>query len=207
MSLQDLLQAVGTSDTKAVKDAIAAGVDVNGRKGPTMNFLNVPMYVTTPLHAAVTKATTNVMALLLDAGADITIVDYDGDSVLHNAVRCRIPETVQFLLSRGADINARGHYGFTPLTLAVSIDRLSIVQCLVQNGADVNIQSDDGYTALHYACEYDLTDCIYELLAHGARADMKDHRGLTPVDLCTNKDTKAIFTAGSGTKGAGRRQE
>ena len=60
------------------------------------------------------------MSLLLDAGADLDIVDSLGNTPLHNAVLYwpSTQQTVDLLLARGADVTLKNNEGDTPFNLA-----------------------------------------------------------------------------------------
>jgi ankyrin repeat protein len=70
-----------------------------------------------------------IMAFLLDRGADIDLLEPDTEieghpvtfhtgTALHRAVESEDPEHVRFLLRRGADRSIRGVTGMTPLEVA-----------------------------------------------------------------------------------------
>ena len=60
------------------------------------------------------------MSLLLDAGADLDIVDSLGNTPLHNAVLYwpSTQQTVDLLLARGADVTLKNNEGSTPFNMA-----------------------------------------------------------------------------------------
>ena len=60
------------------------------------------------------------MSLLLDAGADLDIVDSLGNTPLHNAVLYwpSTQQTVDLLLARGADVTLKNNAGDTPFHMA-----------------------------------------------------------------------------------------
>jgi len=63
---------------------------------------------------------TEIVSLLLDAGADLDIVDSLGNTPLHNAVLYwpSTQQTVDLLLARGADVTLKNYVGATPFNLA-----------------------------------------------------------------------------------------
>ncbi|MCA9059729.1 MAG: ankyrin repeat domain-containing protein [Planctomycetaceae bacterium] len=59
--------------------------------------------------------------LLLELGADINVVDDNGETVMHGAAYKNLPQMVRLLSSCGADItiwNRENKYGWTPLRIA-----------------------------------------------------------------------------------------
>jgi ankyrin repeat protein len=101
----------GTSqDVRAVLDK---GADVNARGFHGM----------TPLIAAAAyNQNTEVILLLLKAGADIEARDteYSSTPLLWAAYNNQNPEAINTLLKAGADVNARGKDGGTALAAAAS---------------------------------------------------------------------------------------
>jgi ankyrin repeat protein len=105
----------------------------------------------TPLHFA---WNVDMMRLLVDNGADMTMKDVNGQTPLHVAAeRARI-EKATFLLECGADIEAEDRDGNTPLPVAIrNVDTNSyrrdedgeqgMVRLLLQNGAKVNVVDPD----------------------------------------------------------------
>jgi len=59
--------------------------------------------------------------LLLDLGADINVVDRNGETVMHGAAYANWPKMVRFLAANGADINVwnrKNKFGWTPHLIA-----------------------------------------------------------------------------------------
>ena len=108
----------------------------------------------------------DVLALLLDAGADLSTTDDHGFTPLHRVAKLWRADAAYYLaaaralLQAGADPDARGRGGRTPLHAAAEISRGSeepavpeMLSLLVEAGADVNARTDDGQTALHLALD------------------------------------------------------
>ncbi|MCY4053746.1 MAG: ankyrin repeat domain-containing protein, partial [Hyphomicrobiales bacterium] len=77
-----------------------------------------------PLHAAAGYNKPEVVALLLDRGADINALSSFGHTPLHHAAIRGTPEVFELLLDRGADIEAIDNGTFTPLDYAVENENL-----------------------------------------------------------------------------------
>lgn len=72
----------------------------------------------TPLHCAVWKGHQQVVALLLQARADVNAHnenDHWGTTPLHAAAHANQPAIAQLLIDQGANINAKDREGRTPL--------------------------------------------------------------------------------------------
>ena len=135
-----LLRA-GAGDIAAVKQHLAAGVDVNvkGSSGGT------------PLHYATSLGHTEVAELLIAEGADVNAKDDRGRTPLHFAAFRGHKEVAALLIAKGADVNAKAKGDWTPLYYAALYGHKEIVELLIAEGADVNAKDVDGDTPLDMA--------------------------------------------------------
>jgi ankyrin repeat protein len=95
----------------------------------------------TPLFEAVDRNSLKVIKLLVEAGADYTVLSNDGSNLLHIAANRSIEmkEVCEYLISLGIELDLKNKYGSTPLNEACLYDRqLDGIRCLVEAGADVN---------------------------------------------------------------------
>ena len=105
-SSQNLSEAVFTGDLAAVKQGLTDGADPNAqdpRSGSTM------------LATAALMGYTQIVAVLLEHGADINVKSRDGSTALHAAAFLGRVETVKFLLEKGADTTLRNNMGGTAI--------------------------------------------------------------------------------------------
>lgn len=118
------------------------------------------------------------MRLLLNLGANVNIVDKEGDSVLHYAAFGNQPETMRILLQNGADINFLNSSHCSALHICAHKKTPHCVRVLLEFGADVNIQDSYGDTALHDATGKENTEVI-ELLCGAPNLDftVRNNRG------------------------------
>ena len=150
----------------------------------------------------------DVERLLQAPGADATIRDNEGKTLLHRLVaelvKLADPEKssrydcLGLLMAKGADINAVDKYGNSPLAEAVKLGDVETVKFLLKNGADANARDKEGKTPLHAFFsvsgpilvrhinrEVDLAQIearIAEMLVHnGADVNALDHQGRTPL--------------------------
>lgn len=93
----------------------------------------------------------DIVALLLDNGADHRFTDKHGDRVLHIAAGSGSAEVVGTLVDRGADVEARSGGGLTPLMEAVRMGNLDAAKALLEAGADPYATNDSGWEAGHFA--------------------------------------------------------
>ena len=109
-----------------------------------------------------------VVALLLDAGADIHAHDEKGGTALMSAAKRGHLPVVELLLERGATVDASDEGGHTALHwAAIRGDYPEMVRRLIDAGADVSRQSKNG-TALTAAAMMGHLATVNVLLAAGA---------------------------------------
>ncbi len=94
---------------------------------------------TSAIWLAVCEAQTEIVRLLIEAGADPN--GLPDDTPLLNAVQQGNLELVELLIAGGADVNFSDEDGQPPLLHAAYVGNLGIVQALVEAGADVNQQT------------------------------------------------------------------
>ena len=95
--------------------------------------------------------------LLLQNGADVTLVSNIGNSALQLACKRRSLDVVKTLFNNSNikdTINNADKIGVTPLIEATKRNNFEIVEFLLYNGADPSIKDKTGSTALKYATEY-----------------------------------------------------
>jgi uncharacterized protein len=121
---------------------------------------------TTPLIRAAASGDVTLMHLLLQHGADASIRQKNGTTIVMLAAG----------FGRRGDHNAdaQEYERGTPeeLLRAVKV-------CVEELGLDPNIANDQGDTALHVAHSADI---VRYLVAHGARLDAKNKQGKTPLE-------------------------
>jgi ankyrin repeat protein len=137
---------VKSDDVAGVREAIAAGADVNARDRGS----NTPLLLAVPLMKN-PEAKLRIVRILLDAGADANAKVDDGMTPLmwaaFNPYNARM---LEMLIASGADVNARMNDGTTALAVAALLGNREETAVLVKAGADVNADLD-GLTPLHLA--------------------------------------------------------
>jgi ankyrin repeat protein len=89
----------------------------------------------TPLHDAASRNCTNVMAILIHAGAKLEAKDQAGETPLHVAAQEGCSDAVTFLVKAGASINSRDKQGNTPLKRAIAYEQTAVANLLRSLGA------------------------------------------------------------------------
>lgn len=94
-----------------------------------------------------------VLKLLIDAGADLNAVDYNGLSALDYAVMRSNHNSIRILIANGANINYSDKTGKTPLIIAAIYDNAPDAEKLINAGADIRIKDSNQKSAFLIAAE------------------------------------------------------
>lgn len=86
----------------------------------------------TSLHLAAAHGWDDIVELLLEHHADISLRSDGGWTALHNACELGSQKIVGILIAAGSDINAKLLNGMTPLHLAAQGGHLDVVKCLLE---------------------------------------------------------------------------
>ncbi len=132
-----------------------------------------------------------VVAILLEAGADVNSRSINGLTPLHRAMYKAAPTAVALMLSHGADVHARtnsdnfnlGGRSETPLHAAAeSNPDAEVITTLLAWNADINAEAIDGVTPLHRAVSFNESiEVVALMLDRGADINAKTTVGETPL--------------------------
>lgn len=149
---EQLLEAAKYGQLQQAQDALDAGADVNYQQN-TMD--------STALHQAAYHGHKNIVKLLLNKDAAVTILNSHNLTPLH----CVSSVCPQVIFNNGK-----------------SSDRVKIAKLLLAAGTNVNIQNSFGETALHRAVLCDQIDIVKLLIENGAR-DLKNKSNKTALEI------------------------
>jgi ankyrin repeat protein len=140
-----------------------------------------------PLYEAVRRRKPEVVAVLLEHGADPLhpvgpwkkLYNY-GSSLMSFAAMNEGPRTTEMLLERNVPIAQTG-----ALHTAAYFGQLDTMRLLIQYGADLNeiLPGWREWTPMHFAACTDGVDAMKLLEHSGARTDLKDKKGKTPAEI------------------------
>lgn len=103
---------------------------------------------------------------------------YDGDTLLHLAVRKGDHKLVLELLRRGAKPSSKGKFNRRPLQIAARDGNIQLVRLLIENKAKVRARDESGDTAMHDASTHDI---IVVLLEKEAAVNARNCINSTPL--------------------------
>ncbi len=94
-----------------------------------------------------------LVEILISGGADVNVVDRQGQTSLHYAAQRGYRRVAELLIANGAEVNASSNSGETPLYCATFWGYKDVVELLIAKGADVNLRTETGSTALQIAAD------------------------------------------------------
>jgi ankyrin repeat protein len=143
-----------------------------------------------PLMSALYRGHHDVVAAIIDAGAEIDVFAAAATGRLEDLRRELTESTV----------NAYAYDGWTPLHLAAFFGHLDAARVLLDANASVQAVSKNGLTntPLHAATAGKHADVALLLLQHGADALIPDAGGYTPLEIARQNQLDRVVAAASG---------
>ena len=198
---KSLWQAASDGDVETVEAHIAAETDLDEKH--TTGYA--------PLHYAVMKTWPEVVALLLDAGADPDVVNNQSKTALDLAISGSKDDIIDLLLEAGAtveppadgihilawnndvlgvklhiyagtDIDQADIDGNIPLLLAVERGHIGMAELLIQHEANLEVTDRHGFTPLIMSAELNHPEVLLILLDAGADIEAEDKAERTALD-------------------------
>ncbi|CAF4905064.1 unnamed protein product [Pieris macdunnoughi] len=172
---------------------------------PEKKLLNiVNRYGHTALHLAVLAGQPYITKMLVDAGASLSVRDYNGETPLHIAVNKKYNMSLKHLLeyfkrSPRENLNVldqKNYNGQTCLHLAASNGNIDQIRTLASYGANINAKEGlAGRTALHIATQRrDEALLRYLLTETAADRGVRDYAGRTARRFARNTSLEQLFT-------------
>jgi ankyrin repeat protein len=125
----------------------------------------------TPLMIATKRGHEETVLLLLEHGADASVIDFQHCTPLHDTPNEAI---ALLLLQHGADVSATDGSGLTPLHKAALEGHAEVAKVLLEHGADVSARRGSGAMPLQDAIDCKNEAVVEVLLEHGADVNGTD---------------------------------
>uniref|UniRef100_A0A6P7GCT2 Serine/threonine-protein phosphatase 6 regulatory ankyrin repeat subunit C-like n=1 Tax=Diabrotica virgifera virgifera TaxID=50390 RepID=A0A6P7GCT2_DIAVI len=144
-----------------------------------------------PLHRATKCRSLCDVQQLVEGGALINEMDYDGCTALHIAVHSKLTDIVKYLVEKGADVNAiEVTRGRSPLHYATFNNDLELVRLLTESGANVQYSSTDVDIDMPilFAVEVGNREIVKYYLENGIDVDVKLGKNeMTPLHIAASR--------------------
>ena len=165
------ITAARTGDTRTLQQAVQA----------FPKDLDIRVFNTTALHAAILRKQPAAVTVLLQAGASPNVKDMDGvSSPMHEAAQNNDTFTLVQLIHKGGQVNLSGLHG-TPAQFAVDTNATKTLAVLLTHGAAAMKFDDDGHTLLHRAARRGGTESLDLLLSKDLDINARNRDGQTPL--------------------------
>lgn len=154
-------------------------VDPNWRNAPGQRLL----------HRIIQRKHLGTLSVFFeDIRVDITVVDQDGISPLHDAARYNNQVAIKYLIAYGANVEVRDKDGRTPLCWAALMGNLEVMHLLMGVGQASRDTTDDyNNTILHYAAGYCTNRQVLDLVLGYAHPNQINCFQQTPLHTAVNQ--------------------
>jgi ankyrin repeat protein len=134
---------------------------------------------------ALSYESSNSFQYLINNNADVTLVNSEGENIIHSIVYSGEIDRMEGLLNVD-NINLQTKEGVTPLLLAILLDKYDIAHYLINNGADVNIPDEDMNLPIHVASNAGSIELVSVFIKKGVDLFSKTKKGNLPIALAAN---------------------
>ena len=171
-----LIEAVQKGEIDKIKKLLEKGANVNIKEKTTQR---------TALHYATSTGQGQIIALLLQNGADINSKDANLQTPLHYVAQIGSAALAKFFIGQKADPNAKDKQGRIPLHYAVAQGSLDAANVFLNNTSDTKALDKNGFSVLHFAALEGHKELLRLLLEDSEIKSLQNkasENGLTPLD-------------------------
>ena len=120
----------------------------------------------TALMEAALRGNLEIVKTLLGKGADCNLIDAEGSTALHLALRKRRGATAMLLIPKTENLDAPNSGGFSPMVIAARNNLTECVEALLSHGADPRSTDRNGKSALYWAQRKRHSEIVQILSTH-----------------------------------------
>jgi len=181
-----VLDTAVSADPETLKYLILAGARVDHVGG---------ISDATPFHLIAAVNNEKAIDVLLDAGADINVLDKFRSTPLTRACMAdkHDPPKIQHLIERGADLTLIDHRKDTTLHLFVEGRYPEFFHECIKQGVDINARNDYGGTPLFRAAEIGDYRCVKALLSFGPDPFIRSNAGILPSEIARDMSIRQLL--------------
>ncbi|XP_050504422.1 rabankyrin-5 [Diabrotica virgifera virgifera] len=140
-----------------------------------------------PLELALRSRNESIATTLVQHNADVNILDSNGDTLLHKAIKKEDFFSAQFLLEQNCDATLSTRSGNDSalhlIAGAADIENsVKVAEKLINKSININSQNSHGFTSLHIAIQADNKPIFHLLLQQGKiNVNIETNKGHTPL--------------------------
>ena len=179
---------IGDLDIVAKLLSMGADPNANERQDLKMFFDQCR----TPLIIAASHGHAECVTAVLKAGADMSHVDFNGNTALHKACIYGHSSCARALLMHGADPNARNSMGATPLQLTLLQQHNDIARQLLDANCSVKTYTEHLPSVVTLAAAMGEYDVLKRCVDSNQDLDVPDHAQRTPLYYTFTGDARAL---------------
>ncbi|KAJ8675694.1 hypothetical protein QAD02_011480 [Eretmocerus hayati] len=213
--------AAWENNERALLELLRSGYDINATIGPDSpcRSFSSDLESMSALRFACLRDETTSIEVLLDNGADFTVKNSSGSTVLHSLAEfeCEEPSRIMkniwntsecgamLILSAHVKYNVTTNpvnkHGLSHFHIACLYRHAEAVKLFINSGVPINdvIHKDSpilpGFTALHIACRYASLEVVELLMENGADVHARNKDGLVPLQLILPRVEELSFLA------------
>ncbi|XP_071099698.1 ankyrin repeat domain-containing protein 50-like [Haliotis cracherodii] len=152
-------------------------------------------YNRTPVMTAANQGHRELFEFLVSKGCDLSVVDGNGDDILHVTCLGGNVDICKYLLSQDVvGIESRGRYNRTPVMTAASTGHRELFEFLVSKGCDLSVVDGNGNNILHVTCiGGNVGICKYLLSKDIVGIESRGQYNMTPVMMAVNQGNRELF--------------
>lgn len=167
---------------------------VNNKREYDINHRFIDENNDTLLLYSISDKETEIYIFFLKEGADVSLVNDEGENIVHSIVYSGDSKRLTFVLDTyKIDINHKSKDGTTPLLLSVLLGKYEIFNLLLKYGAKIGLADNENNSPLHVACDLGYDKMVYKLVEMGADFNAKTNKGNLPLALAVNGEHHTVI--------------
>ncbi|XP_067667460.1 ankyrin repeat domain-containing protein 50-like [Haliotis asinina] len=149
----------------------------------------------TPIMVAAAYGRRRAFDLVLSKGGDASLVDTNGDNIVHWVCTGGHVEMVKYIIAQNfTDINSKGKNGKTPIMAAAARGYRVVFDLVMSKGGDASCVDTNGDNILHWVCRGGYAEMVkYVLSQNFTDVNSRGHYGRTPIMVAAAQGHRRVF--------------